>query len=243
MAKTDTARRRRNPRSEGPLYTLTEVAQKTGISMPTLQRYKRLYQSRIPSVGKGRKQRYPEAALAVFQQIKEENLARRGRPPKKGVRGRRRTTRKTRQKKAAAGGRARKSRRAKRAARAAGTGEELLTLTEISKRTGISYPTLVRYVKLYRDQIPYKGRGRKRRFYPEAVEVFRELRQTSGRGRGRRAKKAKRAGRGRRRAAPAGAERLARRVEALEASQKGLQQEIKALIKKLEKPIKVKIGG
>ena len=48
------------------LYTLTEVAQKTKISMPTLQRYKKLYQDRIPSHGKGRSQRYPEEALEVF---------------------------------------------------------------------------------------------------------------------------------------------------------------------------------
>ncbi len=57
-----------------------------------------------------------------------------------------------------------------------------MTLTEISKQTGISYPTLVRYVRLHSDRLPHEGRGRGRRFYPEALGVFRELRQESGRG-------------------------------------------------------------
>ena len=64
------------------LLTLTEVSKRTKISMPTLQRYKKLYQSRIPSEGQGRKQRYPETALAVFLQLKKENIGRRGRPRK-----------------------------------------------------------------------------------------------------------------------------------------------------------------
>ena len=51
---------------DSKLYTLSEISSKTGISMPTLQRYKKLYQDRIPSEGQGRKQRYPESALPVF---------------------------------------------------------------------------------------------------------------------------------------------------------------------------------
>jgi len=86
---------------------------------------------------------------------------------------------------------------ARRAAGRAKT-EGLLTLTQISKTTGISYPTLVRYVRLYSNRLPHAGKGRARRFYPEAVDVFRSLRQESGRG-GRRA--------GGRRAAPGTARR------------------------------------
>ena len=52
------------------------------MSMPTLQRYKKFYQGRIPSVGSGRKQRYPENALPVFDEIRNENIGRRGRPRK-----------------------------------------------------------------------------------------------------------------------------------------------------------------
>ena len=68
--------------AEEKLYTLSEISQKTGISMPTLQRYKKLYQDRLPSSGQGRKQRYPESALPVFDEIKNENVGRRGRPRK-----------------------------------------------------------------------------------------------------------------------------------------------------------------
>src|SRR4029077_5575173 len=64
------------------LYTLSDISQKTGISMPTLQRYKKMYQDRIPSAGQGRKQRYPESALPVFDEIKNENAGKRGRPRK-----------------------------------------------------------------------------------------------------------------------------------------------------------------
>lgn len=196
---------------QGKLYTLSEISQQTGISMPTLQRYKKMYQDRIPAEGKGRKQRYPESALPVFNTLREENLGRRGRPrkdpnaprPTKSTRGRKPAAkaaaaapaprgrgRKAAAKAAPAAAPARRGRPPGRAAakapaptKATGTKRGgLLTLTEISKQTGISYPTLVRYVRMHADRLPHEGRGRGRRFYPEAVNVFRELRQESGRG-------------------------------------------------------------
>lgn len=201
------------------LYTLTEVATKTDISMPTLQRYKKNYQDRIPSVGKGRKQRYPEEALPVFEEIKKENLKRRGRPKKSEAK--------------------KKTRAAKKKAK--GKKEGLLTLTKIAEETGISYPTLIRYVKLYKDRLPYEGSGRGRRFHPEAIEIFQQLRAESPRGR--RKKKAKAgAPRGRRAAAPAGGGDLSKRVASLERSQEGLERQIKELIKQLKKPLKVTIN-
>lgn len=206
-------------KGEQKLYTLTEVAKKTDISMPTLQRYKKNYQSRIPSVGKGRKQRYPEEALPVFEEIKQENLKRRGRPKKSEAKKK--------------GAPARKKGKGKK--------EGLLTLTKIAEETGISYPTLVRYVKLYKDRLPYEGSGRGRRFHPEAIKVFKQLRAESPRGR--RKKKAKAgAPRGRRAAASAGGADLAKRVASLERSQEGLEKQIKELIKQLKKPLKVTIN-
>jgi DNA-binding transcriptional MerR regulator len=152
------------------LYTLTEISDKTGISMPTLQRYKKLYQSRIPSVGKGRRQRYPEESVPVFLEIRDENLSKRGRPRKSASGGAAGKAKPARGRKAKAGGR-----------KAAAT-EGLLTLKEISETTGISYPTLSRYVKLYPKQLKFKGSGRSRRYYPESVAVFEELRASSKRG-------------------------------------------------------------
>src|SRR6185312_6118044 len=213
MAETET---RRTDTAEDKLYTLSEISQKSGISMPTLQRYKKLYQARIPSVGKGRKQRYPDSALPVFDEIKNENVGRRGRPrkdasaprPEKApVASKRRPGRPAKAKPAAApvkraGGRKaaaaaaaaaavapRRGRPRKNAAPAApargGRAQKsggLLTLTQISETTGISYPTLVRYVRLYSDRLPHEGKGRARRFHQEAVDVFRQLRSESGRG-------------------------------------------------------------
>jgi len=200
------------------LLTLTEVSEQTGISMPTLQRYKKGYQDRIPSVGKGRKQRYPEDALPVFEQIKKENVKRRGRPRKSES--------------------APKKAKAPRKQRADTSG--LLTLTKIAEETGISYPTLVRYVKLYKDRIPHRGSGRGRRFLPEAVEVFKQLRAESPRGR--RKKKGSAGGAApRRTAAAAGDGSLSRRVAALERSSSELEKQIRELIRQLKKPLKVTI--
>ena len=160
------------------LFTLTEVAKRTKISMPTLQRYKKLYQDRIPSEGSGRKQRYPESALGVFLELKKENIGRRGRPRKSAA--------------AAPGAKAsqkpKSSKRGRRPAAKkvdakASSAESLLTLTQISKLTGVSYPTLLRYVKTNISDIPHKGTGRARRFMPDAVSVFKSLRERSKRGR------------------------------------------------------------
>ncbi|HEV3456435.1 MAG TPA: hypothetical protein VHG32_07730, partial [Thermoanaerobaculia bacterium] len=73
--------------AEEKLFTLSQVSQRSGISMPTLQRYKKTYQDRIPSVGTGRKQRYPEHALPVFAELRSENAGKRGRPRKNAAAG------------------------------------------------------------------------------------------------------------------------------------------------------------
>ncbi len=205
------------------LFTLSEISTQTGISMPTLQRYKKTYQDRIPSVGQGRKQRYPEHALPVFDEIKNENAGKRGRPrkdasaprPERATASKRRPGRPAKAAPPAAakrgGGRKAASQRGaakvaaaappappvrrgpgrppKKAAGTAAAGTQkpaksgnLLTLTQISETTGISYPTLVRYVRMHADRLPHEGKGRARRFYPQAVDVFRQLRGESGRG-------------------------------------------------------------
>jgi DNA-binding transcriptional MerR regulator len=197
--------------------TLTEVANRTGISMPTLQRYKKEYQDRIPSSGKGRSQRYPAASLPVFEEIRKENIKKRGRPRKERPAG-----------------------EAPRRKAAAPARSDLLTLTEVSGRTGISYPTLVRYVKLHGDQIPSEGEGRRRRYHPQAVEVFQRLRGESGRGRKRkRAAGAPAAGPAK--AAGGGDARLAQRVASLERTQARLEGQIRELIQLVKKPITVTV--
>ncbi len=196
------------------LYTLTDVSKKTGISMPTLQRYKKLYQKRIPSVGKGRKQRYPKKALAVFEAIKKESLAKRGRPKK--------TAKKPAAKRAAA--KKRPARKKKAAV--------LLTLTEISRRTGISYPTLIKYVKQHSKRIPHKGTGWKRRYPPEAVAVFNQIRSESKRGRKKKAAPQARQAVGRR-------VDLAKRIAKLEKAPAQVQAQLKDIIRELKKPLKV----
>lgn len=182
---------------EEELLTLTAVARKVKISLPSAQRYKKLYQDRIPSVGEGRKQRYPLAAVGVFREIKAENLKRRGRPRKQPE----------------------------------ASAEDLLTLTEISKRTGISYPTCVSYVKKYGDRIPHVGEGRKRRFPVEAVAVFNEIRSQSRRGR-----KPKPPGK---KPAAAPDRTLAARIRSVEKAQAENTRLLKRMVKLLERPVRV----
>ena len=216
--------------AESGLLTLSEVSNRTVISMPTLQRYKKEYQNRIPSEGKGRKQRYPESALPVFEEIKKENIARRGRPRKGRGGGKAKAGRPTGSRRGAGRGR--------KAADSGGGGKAgLLTLTEIGKRTGISYPTLTRYVKLHLGEIPHEGKGRSRRYHQDAVEVFNRLRSQSSRGR--KAGGGRRRGGGGRRAAASGTGggdgRLAQRVQSLE-------EAVNELTKLVRRPIKVTLS-
>jgi len=244
MAEPDTQSNR--------LYTLSEISQKSNISMPTLQRYKKMYQGRIPSVGQGRKQRYPDSALPVFAQIKQENAGRRGRPRKNAAAARPAASKRRGRPPAAAAppaarrGRKPGARRGRPPGRPPGavkTGRRgrprksssggLLTLSEISRQTTISYPTLVRYVKLHSARLPSEGTGRSRRFYPQAVDVFRQLRSESGRGGRKRGAKR----RGGRRAAAAGATdgATAKRLQAIEKAQQNLAKRLERLVNKLQK--------
>ncbi|MEM8961890.1 MAG: helix-turn-helix domain-containing protein [Acidobacteriota bacterium] len=200
----------------GRLLTLTEVSRLSGISMPTLQRYKKMYQDRIPSEGRGRTQRYYPESIAIFRELKKENIGRRGRPRKKQV---------DELPPAVA---APPKRRGRSKENRAG----MLTLTEISKRTGISYPTLLRYVRRHLDEIPHMGEGRARRYPDEAVEVFNRLRSESGRGRRRRTP-----------VEGGGAVGLdaaaTERIRNLERQLRELERHIKRLEKEMYKPFKV----
>ena len=187
------------------LLTLTEVSKRTGISMPTLQRYKKEYQRRLQTVGKGRTQRYKVESLETFQRIKKENLKKRGRPRKSAA-----------------------AKVAKPAAPAKAAPEGLISLSEIGRRTGISYPTLLRYVRLHGRKIPSHGTGRKRRFPPAAVPVFSQLRKESRRGR-RKGSPAKKA--------PAAASDLKSRLRQLEKAHGKLEKQMRKLIKVLQKPL------
>lgn len=277
MAETDSEK----------LYTLSDISSKTGISMPTLQRYKKMYQDRIPSAGQGRKQRYPESALPVFDEIKNENAGKRGRPrkdpsaprPERAAASKRRPGRPARATKAAAAaapaaaepkrrgrppGRAaakaaavaprgaaakRAPGRPKKAAAAAvpsgrrpgrpAKSGGLMTLTQISETTGISYPTLVRYVRMHADKLPSEGKGRARRFYPQAVDVFRQLRSESGRGgRKKGSGAAKKAAPARGRIATASNElsgMVSQRLKQLEKTQQSLEKKFKGFVDSLQK--------
>jgi DNA-binding transcriptional ArsR family regulator len=212
-AKKSTAKK-----AEEKLYTLTEVGRMASVSMPTLQKYKRSYQDRIPSVGEGRRQRYPRAAVAVLRQLKKENLAKRGRPPKTGSKA------------------AKKRNAVKSAPRGAVSG--LLTLSEISRRTKISYPTVSRYVKVFLDRIPHVGTGRKRRFPPAAVAVFRRLRQESRPGR---PAKAGSAASGVARGGGRSDAALAVRLQRLEKAQADLAKQVGGLARLMRRPLKVTV--
>lgn len=222
------------------LYTLSAVAEETGISMNTLLRYKKQYQRRIPSVGKGRTQRYQKEAFAVFAQIKKENLAKRGK--KAGTRT------KSAKKSVPAMRVVKKRSGAKKSASVAGDSDELLTLKEIAGLTQISYGTVARYAKLHAARIPSKGRGRKRRYPKEAVSVFNEIRGESKPGRKPAAKKRavkKRSAPKRvaRREADVSNAALSKKMAQVERALVGISKQLRQLQREAKKPIKVTIGG
>ena len=238
MKQTGNSRNRRLV--DRRLFTLSEVADSINVSMPTAQKYKRAYQGRIPSVGKGRTQRYPENALKVFEQIKIENHNRRGRPPKSGsvdLLAGLSSTSSTAPRSRRANGRASKSKTsvaqgARRSPAVQKQSTDLLTLTEISERTGISYPTCIKYAKENLGIIPHAGTGRQRRYDPEAVAVFRDLRKRSRRGR-RKATDTR----------PSRTEKaIMERVRKLELSQRQLVRRLDKVLVSLKKPVRVTLS-
>ena len=60
------------------LYTLTEMAERTQISLATLSKYVKEQPERVPSRLVGKMRKFPHDAIGVFQRIKVENLSRRG---------------------------------------------------------------------------------------------------------------------------------------------------------------------
>jgi hypothetical protein len=46
------------------------------------------------------------------------------------------------------------------------------SLLDVKKKTGISYPTFVKYARDFADQIPAVGQGRSRRYTVESVKAF-----------------------------------------------------------------------
>lgn len=58
-----------------------------------------------------------------------------------------------------------------------------LSLKDIERATGVSYPTLMRYAKDHADQLPSIEVGSRRYYLPEAIDVVRELRSRSRAGR------------------------------------------------------------
>lgn len=203
-----TGRRTDRPGAEERMFSLMEVAQETGIAMPILLRYKREHPDRIPSSGSGAQQRFPEKAFAIFQQIHDEEMNEREAPRRGGFgllslprvkRSREQPEDRPRTGTAAsetaepAPAPHRQAPPAEPAsepkagedtpAPSATTGEATLTLKDISETLGIAYPTVARYATKFPERIPHEGEGRRRRFPPEAIEVFRQIRKESKPGR------------------------------------------------------------
>lgn len=248
-------------------YSLVEVAQKTGIPMPILLRYKREHPDRVPSHGSGSQQRFPEEALQVLLEIQQEESERQEQPRRGGFgllslpRLRQQVKRHRDDDEPAEASaeepRETGARAAKQATPSRGAGEGAMTLVEVSEKLGIPYPTVARYASQHGDRIPHRGRGRARRFPPEALEVFEQIRRESKPGRPPKKREAPRqappspaaaapaAARAEASAPPAaetagapaaGMEHLARRIDSLERSQRILEGQIRDLLDDLSRP-------
>jgi hypothetical protein len=92
-------------------------------------------------------------------------------------------------------------------------------------------------VRLHSNRLPSEGTGRSRRFKPEAVDVFRQLRSESGRG-GRKpaaAKATRGRGRGRAAASGGGDAGTSSRLKALERAQQDLEKRFRGFVTSLQK--------
>lgn len=213
---------RRGRSTEERSLTLREVSRATGIAMPTLLRYKREQPKRVPSSGSGSQQRFPETAVAAFLEIHaEENPS----TPQRGRRlGLLSLTRQKREVPPPVGRRLPpKPGAAGVEAKPAASAIKLMTLREISEITGVAYPTIARYAAHNGKRIPHHGTGRNRRFPAEAVEIFRQIRKESRRGRPPKNKVA----------TPtmiAEMAALSERIAMLERSQGQLEEQIRALL-------------
>lgn len=234
-------------------YSLVEVAQKTGITMPILLRYKREHPVRVPSIGSGSQQRFPEEAIDILRQIHQEETQRQEEPRRGGfgllslprLRKQVRRDDEEPEAEAEAGETEEPARQAARSTTSPPA--EGMTLVEVSEKLGIPYPTVARYASQHGDRIPHHGRGRSRRFPDEALEVFEKIRRESKPGRPPK-KKGKKAAAKTAPTAPAasaaggqspdalGLEQLARRIESLERSQKVLEEQIRSLLDDLSRP-------
>ena len=113
-----------------------------------------------------------------------------------------------------------------------------LSLAEIGRRTKISYPTLLRYLKVHSAAIPAIGRGRTRRFPDDAVEVFARLRRESRKGRRPKSETGLALG-GR---VAQGADRaLSERIRRLEGMQSEISRQIEEVVRLLKQPLQVTI--
>lgn len=245
--------------TQQPNYSLVEVAQKTGIPMPILLRYKREHPDRVPSIGSGSQQRFPEEAIEVLRAIQQEESGRQEEPRRGGFgllslpRLRKQVKRDEDEADAeqpATAAEAKESAK-KTGQGAASPAADGMTLVEVSEKLGIPYPTVARYASQHGDRIPHHGRGRARRFPAEALDVFEQIRRESKPGRPPK-KKGKKAAAKPASAAPAataagttagtpGLEQLARRIESLERSQKVLEEQIRSLLEDLSRPATVTV--
>ena len=223
MAKK-TRRSRSRGRRGGELLTLNELARRAGVSLATAHRYRRQHGDLLPARGEGRSRRYLLSAVEALRTLvarkKRERHGAGGRPPASG-------------KAAAKRASARTSTPAATARRPRGNAS-LLSLRKISQSTGISYPTLLRYLARHGQSIPQVGSGRLRRFPPEAVPVFVSLREH----RGRLARQEEVAARGRKGGDP----HLLRRLQALEEAHAELTRKMRRLQRMLDRPWRVTLN-
>lgn len=53
--------------------------------------------------------------------------------------------------------------------------KKFYSLKEIQRKTGISYPTLIKYAQEHADEIPAVGEGRRRRYPRQALKAFQRI--------------------------------------------------------------------
>lgn len=133
---------------------------------------RRAAEERAPSTGRRGKGKAEPGATGRAKAAKSATAAKTAKPGKPA-----------KAQKASKAAKATEATPAKDASKKGAAKTSLLSLKGIERETKISYPTLMRYVRVHGDEIPSQMVGNQRRFPREAIAVFRDLRSRSRAGR------------------------------------------------------------
>ena len=145
-------------------FNLSEMSRLTGINRAQLHKYVRTHGNRIPTTTTGKRTVFPFEAAAIFEEIRVEGLRAVGKKITPRIKSGQDSVRRR-------VGRPRLSTPAPLA-----DVEDFLSLSAMSRLTGINRVQLHKYVRDHRSRIPSKRVGKRTVFPRAAADIFHDIR-------------------------------------------------------------------